>query len=490
MTYDLAGTKHVFTDWDLIEPGSGLARHDPSRREGIPGSPLMQPTREMPHGVRIAVHYPRIEPERLVEPDTPAEGAFICYVSIFEDDGLYRMYMMNTSYVGQELVHGRGGDAYKYMLAYAESSDGANWTKPNVGAVNWNGSTDNNLVYAGHAAPAFKDPSAPPDQRYKLVCMYTENGRSVLRGAVSADGLRFKTLEKPLLTDYQSDTHTVIRFDPDKGRYVGYFRGWSRGRRNIAYAETDRFDSWPVPEAIVTPDVLDHPDTDIYTNSHTLWPDADAQLMFPAFYERRLDVTEIHLMTSRDGLHWERPMRQPIIPVGEPGSGLEFSIYAGCELLNLRPGEWSLPISPRPVPHNQWFYRAELPVGTSDASDRGYVCLATWRQDGFTSLEAETEGSCATIPFTFSGNRLEVNAWSRFGGGMRVELADASTETRFSSSEAIAGRTFDDSDPISGDALKHTVTWNGESDLSAWAGKPIRLRFQLRRSRMHAFQFV
>ena len=145
-----------------------------------------------------------------------------------------------------------------------------------------------------------------------------------------------------------------------------------------------------------------------------------------------------------------------------------------------------MPISPRPVPHNQVYN----PGGPSGGPTRGYVCLATWRQDGFTSLEAETEGWCATVPFTFSGNRLEVNAWSRFGGGIRVELADASTETRFSSPEAIPGRSFDDSDPISGDALKHTVTWHGESDLSAWAGKPVRLRFQLRRSRIHAFQFV
>ena len=489
MAYDLASTKHVFTDWDLIEPGSGLARHDPSAGGEKPTGPQMQPTREMPHGVRIAVHNPRIEPERLVEPDNPWEGAFICYVSIFEDDGLYRMYMMNWGNVNQGWDDGRRGHLYDYMVVYAESTDGINWTKPNVGAVSWNGSTDNNVVYAGHGAPAFKDPSAPPDQRYKLVCMDTYKGRPCLRGAVSADGMRFNTMEEPILFDYGSDTHTVIRFDPDKGRYVGYFRGKSHGRRElrtIAYAETDRFESWPTPEVIVTPDVLDHPDTDIYTNSHTLWPDADAQLMFPAFYERRLDVTEIHLMTSRDGLHWERPMRQPIIPIGEPGSGLEFSIYAGCELLNLRPGEWSLPISPRPSSHNQ----EEYPGGMSDVSERGYVCLATWRQDGITSLEAETEGSCATVPFTFSGNRLEVNAWSLFGGGIRVELADASTETRFSSSEAIAGRSFDDSDPISGDALKHTVTWNGESDLSAWAGKPVRLRFQMRRARMHAFQFV
>ena len=182
MAYDLASTKHVFTDWDLIEPGSGLARHDPSAGGEKPTGPQMQPTREMPHGVRIAVHNPRIEPERLVEPDNPWEGAFICYVSIFEDDGLYRMYMMNWGNVNQGWDDGRRGHLYDYMVVYAESTDGINWTKPNVGAVSWNGSTDNNVVYAGHGAPAFKDPSAPPDQRYKLVCMDTYKGRPCLRG--------------------------------------------------------------------------------------------------------------------------------------------------------------------------------------------------------------------------------------------------------------------------------------------------------------------
>ena len=182
MVYDLASTKHVFSDWDLIEAGSGLARHDPDRRDQKPARPPMHPTRELPHGVRISVHYPRIEPDRLVEPDTPEEGALICYVSIFEDDGLYRMYMMNWGDVNEGWDDGSRGNLYDYMLAYAESSDGTNWTKPSVGAVSWNGSTDNNLVYTGHAAPAFKDPNAPPDQRYKLVCMDTYNGRPCLRG--------------------------------------------------------------------------------------------------------------------------------------------------------------------------------------------------------------------------------------------------------------------------------------------------------------------
>ena len=52
MAYDLSSRKHVFVDWELIEPGYGVAS----------GGERPEPW-EMPHGVRLAVHKPRIDPE-------------------------------------------------------------------------------------------------------------------------------------------------------------------------------------------------------------------------------------------------------------------------------------------------------------------------------------------------------------------------------------------------------------------------------------------
>ena len=52
MVYHLGSKKHVFVDWDLIEPGSGLARYDGRVREDA-ASPTLLATHEMPHGVRI-----------------------------------------------------------------------------------------------------------------------------------------------------------------------------------------------------------------------------------------------------------------------------------------------------------------------------------------------------------------------------------------------------------------------------------------------------
>ena len=95
------------------------------------------------------------------------------------------------------------------------------------------------------------------------------------------------------------------------------------------------------------------------------------------------------------------------------------------------------------------------------------------------------------MPVTFSGNNLKVNAWTRFGGEIRIEVADDATGERSRKQAAsVPGRALQDCDPISGDRLDHIVTWNGQSDLSAWAGKPVRLRLYMRRARLHSLQFV
>ncbi len=55
------------------------------------------------------------------------------------------------------------------------------------------------------------------------------------------------------------------------------------------------------------------------------------------------------------------------------------------------------------------------------------VGLATLRLDGFASLRAETAGTVATKPFTFSGQRLETNA-DAVGGSIRLEILDCGGE--------------------------------------------------------------
>ncbi len=491
-TYDLGGTKHVFVDWDIVEPGYGVAWSW--------DSPVSW---EMPHGIQLSVHHPRIDTQAQFGSDTPwDEYIDVMHCSLFEDNGRFRLYYPCWN----KGTTKESGDPYsgpsKYMVAYAESTDGVHWDKPTIGTIEFDGSRDNNLVFGMDVAQGrptlspmvFKDPNAAPNEAYKLVSRGVDGGVPQIYGAVSPDGLHWTALEEPIISGYFSDTHNTIRYDSRKGKYVGYFRGWSayeRGkvhrRRTIAYAESDSFDRWPSPEPLVAADMHDGPDTDIYTNGHTPWPEADAQLLFPAFYQRATDVIELHMMTSRDGTQWERPLRRPIVPNGEPGSDSEGGFYAaGTELVSLAPREFSLPVAPQPATHNQHLY----PEAMSDLPHRGLLWYATWRQDSLMSIEAESEGYFATVPLTFTGGKLKVNCWARFGGEIRVEVVDESEGTMTSKTEAIPGLSFSDCDPITDDHLGRVASWNGESDLSAWSGKPIRLRFQLRRARLYALQFV
>ncbi len=485
MTHELGTSKHVFIDWDLIEPGYGLAW-------GGDGPDSW----EMPHGIKLAVHPPRIDWEPLVEPDRPWEHDIEVHHSIFEDEGRFRLYYRIWDINGD---HESTASADMFRLAYAESEDGVTWTKPNLGTHDLNGSTENNIVELGRPAGSpvvFKDPSAPDEERYKIVFRGREGGLDTFEGthhiwgATSADGLHWNVIDKPLLTGYHSDTHNIVAYSEAKGKYVGYFRGWDPppigGRRTIAYAETEDFETWPEPQPIVGPDVHDEPDTDFYTNSYTPWPGANAHLLFPALFERRLDVTELHMFTSRDGLKWQRISRKPVIPAGPPGTGLEAGVYAGAGLVNIKPGEWSIPIAPQGTTHNQ----CQFKEGLEDIPHHGFVCLATWREDGFTSIEAESEGSFTTSPLVFKGSSLKLNTWSNYGGAIKAELVEVPEGRRRGYVPPVAGRSFDDCDVITGDNLHHTVTWNGESDLSAWEGKNVRLRFRLHRSRMHAIWFA
>ena len=133
--YHLGNKKPVFTDWDLSEPGYGVA-WGAERPESW----------EMPHGLRLSVHTPSIDSRPLSARDRPWESTITNHTSVFEDGGRYRMYYQCRDDVG------RGERPTSAMLAYAESTDGLNWTKPKIGTVSFDGSTDNNLVYALNVA--------------------------------------------------------------------------------------------------------------------------------------------------------------------------------------------------------------------------------------------------------------------------------------------------------------------------------------------------
>ena len=114
-------------------------------------------------GVRRILHTPERR-NTILRGDRPWDEASVAFMSILEDDGVYRGYYRCDHQDSSRAPNPR-------HTAYAESADGITWTKPSLGLVDFQGSKDNNLVWLGPGAnlSAFVDtnPSALPEERYK-----------------------------------------------------------------------------------------------------------------------------------------------------------------------------------------------------------------------------------------------------------------------------------------------------------------------------------
>ena len=118
----------------------------------------------------------------------------------------------------------------------------------------------------------------------------------------------------------------------------------------------------------------------------------------------------------------------------------------------------------------------------------GSIGLAIWPLDRFVSVDGPAEGGrLTTVPLAFTGNRLELNVNAKpnpternQSGTVRVELLDAAQKP-------LPG--FGLSDEVKVDSLRHTVTWSGNPDVSAWQGRPVSLRFHLANAELYSFAF-
>ncbi len=476
---EFGSQKMVFCDWWFIDAGYGLAFTE-AQQQANNSRPMF-----MPYGVRLRVAKPALTPQAVIAPDIPTDGISMgAYCTMLKDGGKYRLWY--ESY--QPLT--RGDEDAK--ICYAESDDGFTWKKPNVGIFEYEGLKNNNLIYNnGHGASIFIDPTAKPDERYKMihldrVPLQLVNGKQMnafVFGAVSPDGIHWKRLPKPLIK-HTSDTQSVAEYDPVLRKYVAYLRGWDPqtragygGRRMIVRTESAEFGNFPEPSMVHALGPEDPPDADVYTNAYQQWPGAGkAYLMTPAIYHRSTDNVDLRLAVSHDGTRWHFPDREQFIAAGEPGSGYEGTIYAGRGTVPIGKGMWAFPVARYKRTHNTAFH------ASAEHPHQGGLWLAMLREDGYITLEAETQGECWTQPATFTGSRLLINSWGVTGARVAIELTDAD-------GKPFPGYALADCDGLSGEHLWSPMTWKGNAEVSALQGKLMRIRFSLNRVRLHAFQF-
>ena len=176
------------------------------------------------------------------------------------------------------------------------------------------------------------------------------------------------------------------------------------------------------------------------------------------------------LLTSRDGRHWSRPIRELFFADNskETWRHQVFKVFANPPIQ--RNGKLLI------------YYGGKtgtVPI-EKDYEPFQAMCLATLRADGFVSLTAgEEAGQLITKPFVVTGNRLLLNVAVHDAGEARVELLDEQQQT-------IPGFGLSNSIPIQGQSIEQTVSWRGDAKWGQLTDKRVRLRIKLRNADLYA----
>ncbi len=192
-------------------------------------------------------------------------------------------------------------------------------------------------------------------------------------------------------------------------------------------------------------------------------------------------INDLELGYSRDGFHFSRPDRTPFLAatrrVGDWNRAYLHAVGGTCVVVhdelyiyfgafsgqspNLGPNEKGSP------------GRARLQMYAG-----GSTGLAVMRRDGFASMETSEDGSLTTRPVIFKGNRLFVNA-DTSQGELRVAVLEQD-------GTPVDGLGADNCVPVCGDSTRCEVSWLSD-DISKVAGRPVKLRFDLRAGRLFSF---
>ncbi len=430
-------------------------------------------------GVELRVHSPR--PENVaVAGDQPWESASVHYACVLKDGDRFRMWYRSDS--GSAV----SDDSWTTFGCYAESSDGIEWEKPNLGLVEFNGSKDNNIFLptddvTGANPTMIIDRNAPAEEKYKMITRQ----RAVF-AYTSADGISWKGVDtNPILTNGPFDSHNVLIWDDERARYVIYSRGrgmsqagqFMSGHRAIRRSESKDFLNWSELETVLEADERDPEGFNMYTNSCVKYHRASrAYFMFPTllWLGRQYPGTpapglsDVQLAVSRDGIDWTRYREPWITPGRDERNWLDRNPFVGVGMVETAPDELSL------------YYSELYRSGGPDVR----FSRCSMRMDGFVSVHAPYDGwsEFTTPPMTFSGSALEMNYATAGGGSILVELQNEE-------GNAFPGFMLEESNVIFGDKIDGPVTWKDGADVDSLAGRPVRMRVRMRDADLFAFKF-
>lgn len=413
----------------------------------------------------------------VMEAEHPWEGSGVYYASVLFDaeQSLFRMWY----YTNVQELPSSGGDLIdnaavhgRHFLCYAESGDGLNWQKPELGIYEFGGSRDNNILFcdAGYlfgCATVIRDESdQDPARRYKML-FYDHDGagRDGARTAVSADGLHWDTVgEFPILPT--QDTPNLWH-DRERGVFVAFLKDRVVNRRARTVSESADFRTWSRPRLQFVPDGGDGSEMEYYAQSAFSY--GGRGLGFLNRYDVSTQQLDLELVYSPGGGDWDHlPSRPRVLAPGDgdawdggmvlPGMGETISVGDEC-----------------------WYYYYGSPARHSESGGTGAVGIARYTPGRLAGQQLVGEGWFSTLPFRCPGGRLTLNADSS------EPLSVAAVGTGYGGEHQGFGR--EDCGPIQGDGTGLKVRWRERADVSELAGQYIRLAVYGRNARLYGATF-
>ena len=445
--------------------------------------------------------------ETVMQFDAPWEGSSTAYITVFQDGSIYRMYYRavagNPSASGADWI---------MNTCYAESDNGIHWRRPDLGLFGFDGSNQNNIIWAGGAPGIFDtpvnnfspfldtNPNSLPSERYKALSgtfgFAHEGYKKGYESFVSADGIHWRKATNGYVIGREhwpehSDASSIpVFWSSAEESYIAYLRirvdekGQPISSRDpnsvrwVGLTTSRDFIHWADVVPLVYGDTRIEP---FYTSAITPYfrateiycgfpmrflPDRDAKL--PSVYDRGRGrgMSDVVFMNSRDGLHWDRRFMESFVRPGlDPRNWTDRCNMVATGLVPTGPGEMSFYISE----HHR------LPTNR--------LRRRVLRTDGIVSVNAPLSGGeLVTKPLTFQGERLVLNYSTSAAGGIRVEMLDVNLMP-------ISGYAATDAVEIFGDSIEHEVMWQSGVDVNVLAGKTIRLRFLMKDADLYSFRF-
>ena len=428
--------------------------------------------------------------------DAPWEGPFSFYTTVLRYENTYLMYYRGWTHVSTE------GDHAPACTCVATSPDGIQWTRPDLGLVEIEGFSRNNIILheldhgdVCHNFCPFIDPRPGilEDERFKALGG-TWRGTGGLVAYASADGIRWRRLvDAPVVTHptFAFDSQNVAFWSEAEDCYVCFYRifvpvGPKEERiRWVARQTSPDLIHWSDPVEMVP---VGGPIEHMYTQQTI--PYARAPHIYISLAARFM------------------PKRQAIDGHQAKGAGFDDRYWHDCSdgvLMTTRAGSSTytrtfMESYVRPgIGYENWGSRSNypafgiVPTGDSElsiyvnrryAQPAAFVERMTLRPDGFCSVNAGYDGGqFLTKPVVFEGKALEINYATSAAGSVRVEIQDAS-------GVAIDGFALAEATEIIGDEVSRVVSWRAGSDVGALAGQPIRLRIVLRDADLYAIRFA